>query len=130
MRPYERLARAYACVGLPDANKPRRALTNNRYVRYNRPVVDVPETAADIEFRPPSNLIDDNMNEADNNPSPDSQRLDHFVKIVAEAGTGGQAKLLIQGGEVRVNGEVETRRRRKLMPGDIVEFSGKRHTVT
>lgn len=70
------------------------------------------------------------MNEADNNPSPDSQRLDHFVKIVAEAGTGGQAKLLIQGGEVKVNGEVETRRRRKLMPGDIVEFAGKRHTVT
>lgn len=88
------------------------------------------ETAADIETRSPNNLIDDNMNEADNNPSPESQRLDHFVKIVAEAGTGGQAKLLIQGGEVKVNGEVETHRRRKLTPGDVVEFAGKRHTVT
>jgi ribosome-associated protein YbcJ (S4-like RNA binding protein) len=35
--------------------------------------------------------------------------------------TGGQAKLLIQSGEVKVNGEPETRRRRKLVVGDVVE---------
>lgn len=93
-------------------------------------MADVAESTVGIETRTPNNLIDDNMNEADNNPSPDSQRLDYFVKIVAEAGTGGQAKLLIQGGEVKVNGEIETRRRRKLTAGDIVEFSGRRHTVT
>ncbi len=93
-------------------------------------MADVGETAVGIETRTPNNLLDDNMTEADNNPSPDSQRLDHFVKIVAEAGTGGQAKLLIQGGEVKVNGEVETRRWRQLTPGDVVEFAGRRHTVT
>lgn len=93
-------------------------------------MADDTETAAGIETRPPNKLIDDNMNEADNSPSPDSQRLDHFVKIVAEAGTGGQAKLLIQGGEVKVNGEVETRRRRKLVAGDVVEFAGQRHMVS
>jgi len=93
-------------------------------------VADNTETAAGIETRPPNKLIDDNMNEADNSPSPDSQRLDHFVKIVAEAGTGGQAKLLIQGGEVKVNGEIETRRRRKLTAGDVVEFAGQRHMVS
>ncbi len=93
-------------------------------------MADDTETAAGIETRPPNKLIDDNMNEADNSPSPDSQRLDHFVKIVAEAGTGGQAKLLIQGGEVKVNGEIETRRRRKLTAGDVVEFAGQRHMVS
>ena len=51
-------------------------------------MADDTETAAGIETRPPNKLIDDNMNEADNSPSPDSQRLDHFIKLVAEAGTG------------------------------------------
>jgi ribosome-associated protein len=36
------------------------------------------------------------------------------------ADTGGQAKYLIQSGMVEVNGEVETRRRRKLVAGDLV----------
>lgn len=57
-------------------------------------------------------------------------RLDHFMKFTVGADTGGQAKLLIQDGQVRVNGEVETRRRRKLYPGDVVEFAGKRYPVT
>lgn len=51
-------------------------------------------------------------------------RLDQFLKLRGIAGTGGQAKLLIQGGEVQVNGEVETRRRRKLVAGDVVEAHG------
>ena len=36
--------------------------------------------------------------------------------------TGGQAKLLIQSGEVLVNNEVETRRRKKLRAGDEVSL--------
>ncbi len=36
-------------------------------------------------------------------------------------GSGGEAKVLIQDGVVRVNGEVETRRGRKLQKGDVVE---------
>ncbi|MBC7236714.1 MAG: RNA-binding S4 domain-containing protein [Chloroflexi bacterium] len=49
-------------------------------------------------------------------------RLDQFMKLVGLARSGGQAKHLIQGGEVRVNGEVETHRSRKLRPGDRVQF--------
>lgn len=41
-------------------------------------------------------------------------------------GSGGEAKVLIQAGEVLVNGEVETRRGRKLLPGDVVEIGGER----
>jgi len=50
-------------------------------------------------------------------------RLDHFLKRYV-SGTGGQAKLLIQSGDVRVNGQAETRRRRKLVAGDVVECQG------
>ncbi len=48
-------------------------------------------------------------------------RLDQYLKLVGFTTTGGQAKLLIQAGEVRVNGELETRRGRGLRPGDVVE---------
>jgi ribosome-associated protein len=47
--------------------------------------------------------------------------LDQFLKTCGVA-TGGQAKQLIQGGEVLVNNEVETRRRKKLVPGDEVQL--------
>ena len=55
--------------------------------------------------------------------------LDQFLKLSSVAETGGHAKFMIQNGEVRVNGEVETRRRRKLVVNDIVEVGGKRLTV-
>jgi ribosome-associated protein len=51
-------------------------------------------------------------------------RLDDALKLAGVAGTGGQAKQLIQQGDVRVNGEVETRRKRKLVEGDVVEVGG------
>jgi len=54
--------------------------------------------------------------------------LDQSLKLVGIAATGGQAKLMIQGGEVLVNGEVETRRRRKLVAGDVVEVEGQTYT--
>ena len=41
-------------------------------------------------------------------------------------GSGGEAKVLVQTGEVRVNGEVETRRGRKLKEGDLVEVGDER----
>lgn len=49
-----------------------------------------------------------------------SIRLDQFLKLQGVVGTGGQAKLLIQSGDVQVNGQVETRRRRQLVLGDVV----------
>lgn len=51
-------------------------------------------------------------------------KLDAFLKFAGAAGTGGEAKLLIQGGEVKVNGEVCTMRGKKLRPGDRVEMDG------
>ncbi len=48
--------------------------------------------------------------------------LGQALKAASIVGTGGEAKILIQAGEVRVNGEVETRRGRKLREGDVVEM--------
>ena len=56
-------------------------------------------------------------------------RLSDFLKRCGVVGTGGEAKLRIQSGEVSVNGEVETRRRRQLFSGDVVTFSGQRLVV-
>jgi ribosome-associated protein len=52
------------------------------------------------------------------------------MKLHGLVGTGGHAKLVIQGGEVRVNGVVETRRKHKLKPGDKVTFNGRTVVVT
>lgn len=51
-------------------------------------------------------------------------KLEQFLKLAQVTSTGGQAKLLIQSGQVRVNGVVETRRGRKLRPGDRAEVGG------
>lgn len=56
-------------------------------------------------------------------PAPLTIRLDQFLQLCGVP-TGGQAKMLIQGGEVMVNGEVETRRRKKLVVGDEVGLDG------
>ena len=56
-------------------------------------------------------------------------KLDSFIKFSCSAETGGDAKLMIQSGEVRVNGEVCTQRGKKLRPGDTVEFDGTRLRV-
>lgn len=47
-------------------------------------------------------------------------RLDQFLKLVQAVESGGQAKHLIQHGQVLVNGEPETRRGRQLQKGDTV----------
>ncbi len=52
---------------------------------------------------------------------PSGITLGQALKASNFVGSGGEAKVLIQGGEVRVNGEVETRRGRKLQKGDVVE---------
>ena len=48
------------------------------------------------------------------------------LKASKLVGSGGEAKVLVQTGEVRVNGEVETRRGRKLEEGDVVEVGNER----
>jgi ribosome-associated protein len=54
----------------------------------------------------------------DSDPRPIT--LDQFLKTTGVVGTGGQAKIAIQEGYVTVNGELETRRRRKLSIGDVI----------
>lgn len=56
-------------------------------------------------------------------------RLDQLLQLVGIAQTGGQAKFLIQGGEVSVNGETDTRRKRKLVLGDVVQFNNQDYSV-
>ena len=50
--------------------------------------------------------------------------LDALLKATGLASSGGVAKLMIGEGAVRVNGEVETRRGRKLRAGDTVDVAG------
>lgn len=55
---------------------------------------------------------------------PPSIRLDHFLKVVGLAETGGQAKAMIQEGLVTINGEPETRRRHAVHATDMLEIQG------
>ena len=56
-------------------------------------------------------------------------KLDQFLKLEGLVSTGGEAKSLIQNEQVYVNGEIETRRGRKLTPGDVVELDDERLVV-
>lgn len=47
-----------------------------------------------------------------------------ILKFEALVSSGGEAKLVIDEGMVSVNGEVETRRRRKIRRDDLIEFEG------
>ena len=51
-------------------------------------------------------------------------KLGQALKAAGLAESGVDAKFAVQDGLVKVNGQVETRRRRKLVAGDIVEFKG------
>jgi ribosome-associated protein len=52
--------------------------------------------------------------------------LGQALKAANLVGSGGEAKVRVQTGEVRVNGEVETRRGRQLREGDVVEVGDER----
>jgi ribosome-associated protein len=54
----------------------------------------------------------------------DTVELFKLLKFEGLASSGGEAKMLIDAGNVRVNGVTETRKRKKLKVGDIVEFDG------
>ena len=53
----------------------------------------------------------------------ESIRLGQFLKLANLVESGAEAKPLVQEGKVLVNGEVETRRGRQLVPGDVVTLS-------
>ena len=57
-------------------------------------------------------------------------KLQDLLKFANLVETGGEAKDLIQGGEVQVNGETCTMRGKKIRPGDVVAFDGQKLTVS
>ncbi|MBK6089288.1 RNA-binding S4 domain-containing protein [Ruminococcus difficilis] len=56
-------------------------------------------------------------------------KLQDLLKLTGLAATGGMAKIVIQNGEVKVNGEVCTMRGKKLRAGDVAEYDGVAVTV-
>jgi ribosome-associated protein len=59
-----------------------------------------------------------------------SIKLGQFLKLANLIDSGAEAKHVLAGGVVRVNGDVETRRGRQLNPGDVVELAGRKARVT
>ena len=51
-------------------------------------------------------------------------KLGQALKAAGLAESGVEAKLVIQDGQVRVNGQVEVQRGKKLIAGDVVEYAG------
>lgn len=56
-------------------------------------------------------------------------KLGQAMKLAGLVSSGIEAKIVIQNGEVLVNGEVDTRRGKKLVPGDNFEYNGTKVTV-
>ncbi|HJA26489.1 MAG TPA: RNA-binding S4 domain-containing protein [Candidatus Fournierella merdigallinarum] len=56
-------------------------------------------------------------------------KLDSLLKLAGLAETGGEAKLLVQSGQVQVNGEVCLMRGKKLRAGDTVSLEGRAVTI-
>lgn len=59
----------------------------------------------------------------------ESIRLGQFLKLADLVDTGADAKGVLASGLVRVNGDVETRRGRHLVAGDVVEHAGRKVVV-
>ncbi|MEA5096053.1 hypothetical protein SDC9_50477 [bioreactor metagenome] len=57
-------------------------------------------------------------------------KLDQLLKFVNAVEGGGMAKNVILDGLVKVNGEVELQRGKKLREGDIVEFNGEEYIIS
>lgn len=55
--------------------------------------------------------------------------LGAFLKVAGVAATGGHAKVIVQSGQVLVNGEPESRRGRTLRVGDVVRVGGREYRV-
>lgn len=56
--------------------------------------------------------------------------LYRILKLESMVQSGGEAKHVIGEGLVRVNGEIETRKRKKIFSGDIIEFEDKRIKIS
>lgn len=49
-----------------------------------------------------------------------------ILKFEGMASSGGEAKLVIEQGQVKVNGSIETRKRKKIVADDIIEFNNEK----
>ena len=56
-------------------------------------------------------------------------RLQDLMKLADMVSSGGEAKVLIQDGQVKVNGEVCLQRGKKLRPGDVVTFQSRDYAI-
>ena len=56
-------------------------------------------------------------------------KLGQALKLAGFVESGVESKIVVQNGEVLVNGQVDERRGRKLYPGDVFEFEGKKVEV-
>ena len=52
-----------------------------------------------------------------------------ILKFEAMVNSGGQAKAVIADGAVRLNGQIETQKRKKIVAGDVIEFNGERVVI-
>lgn len=52
-----------------------------------------------------------------------------ILKFEGMASSGGEAKLVIEQGQVLVNGKVETRKRKKIVSGDIIEYASEKLSI-
>lgn len=52
-----------------------------------------------------------------------------ILKFEGMTSSGGEAKLAIEQGKVLVNGEVETRKRKKIVSGDIIEYASEKLSI-
>lgn len=66
----------------------------------------------------------DFMQEIKLRPEDEFIKLGQALKAVNMVGSGVEAKIVIQNGEVQVNGEVDTRRGKKLYDGDTFTYQG------
>lgn len=61
--------------------------------------------------------------------STETIKLEQLLKLAGEVGTGGSARFLIGEGRVKVNGETEARRGRKLRNGDVVDVENRMYEI-
>ena len=56
-------------------------------------------------------------------------KLDQFLKLVNEAASGGEAKVMILASEVKLNGVVEIQRGKKIRPGETASVENRSYKV-
>lgn len=59
----------------------------------------------------------------------DTIKLDAFLKWTGIVNMGSEAKIYIQEGKIKLNGNIETQRGKKLSKGDVIEFKGESYKI-